>query len=343
MTQNLRDSAYNLCRYITSCDFRNEVKSALESVTYTKDGDESNRSMIGYYARQHSPQGDQFKNYLMIARDQHTYEPPVKFPNWDFSLLPQEAMILSMGHNTLKHINKVLVAEINKHFPNLSNLLDVYGDDVFNMPGCSDEVFPIDEKIIKDLIDKFRNTRAVQKLYESDREALRRISPSVLNHIIILEEKIGSSDMSAEGLPEDIVQMIMSINSSKFEGKILSIILILISIRAILKTLNQLAFQSFYIDKIITIDQDSVYRYEDLGSNVVCRYGNVSYQLSGGERLLHPREIFLLTIKTKARKVKELAIAGGMQIRFGGDHGESVDLSAIFLDSDLNPYSTLVR
>lgn len=342
MSETFQQAVFALCKYLVVLPVRSDIKKCLLAITVSNEDDERNRSMIGYYSRQYIEHGNQFVNLLLIHERNEDIKPPHKLPGWDFSLSEAELYNFVLAHNTIKYVDSYICSKVYQDFPQLLGLMDVYGYNFEDAKYAHRDVIELDSDLLQRLRQAFQGTAAVETIYSVKREYIKFVNPTLRDGLMQMENKIHTEDMTGEKLDDDYFNLQTQTMRGDKEGEILKTFLALLAARSIIKNMNQLLYQAFYYDKLLSIGSDATYKLESSNSNYLCRYGRIGYQLESAS-IFHPNQIVLIVVKTPKRDFKSLVIPRGMEIKMAGDEGNVSEFDFIKLDKDMNQFYAFVR
>lgn len=341
---NLQQATFAACKLISTSDFRKPINSSINGITFaTPDNDDpKNRVMIGYHAREWVNQANQFRNFILVHERNPDFKPPHKMPGWDFSLTPEELNNFTLGHNTLKHLNYKLAEKLYTQLPQFQGLLDVYGQryDKFVYPHS--ERLDLGDSLISTMADTFNLSPAIETIYSVNRALTKQIGTGFLEAIISLEERLHKERLASKEVDREWFDARTATMRGDREGELTKALLAFVAARASIKNMNQLLFQSFYIDRLATITEDAIYKFEHGNSNYLCRYGSIGYQMDSAP-ISQPNEIIQISVNTKNTKFKSLVIPRNYSMSMGGEDGNIVEIEFVKLDQHLNHFYSFTR
>lgn len=327
----LLDNVYEICKLIKSFPISKDIRKVLNNVHHKK-GD---YSTLGDLGRRF---GLQFLGYLYFSKSEKI--------NKDFKLIlkpklsEEEVSLLGYGHKYILEINKLCFEIIERILPNSTASINPYAHYEYTLAHQKNS-FNLNNELIKNFISNFEKLPTILDIIDCISREPKLINVSrddlfnSVNKIGKQIYKFGTFDESPE------FQDLDSRLRKKFPQDIFFVLILsLASLKTSIKVLDQLLYQAFLCDKLISFDEENVYQINKHVHNSIGESLSVAIQLNGPEILLDPSDLVFINIPYKG--VKGLAIIEAMKIIPSHDFGDTISFSMRMVDGNLSYYHNLL-
>ncbi|GEM_PF-6913784 len=289
---------------------------------------------IGYHGSQ---MYRQFLGYLRIYndRDRINRESFIKINE-----LPSETIdLLTFGHQYIKSVNSLLLMPLLEMIPNAYKIIDPYW--IYENHKNKYAEIDISSPSLNALVESFRLSKPFQIIKNRLNYApqLKDIKEQdIANAVYSIIERIKKSGL--KHCPDDLFETSLKINNPNPESIVSAIILCLINIHSSLQVIDQLLYQAFSSDKMISLDENNIYNVLHMGSNFISE----SIEVCSCELVHIPGVVIVIDLPfDKLPQKKKFCMVEQVQMKFSQEYGNEFIVGARCIDDCASSYPNLVN
>lgn len=289
---------------------------------------------IGYHG---SRLYKQFFGYLSIYndRDRINKESTIKIGE-----LPTETIgLLTYGHQYIISINKLLLTPLLKMIPHAYKVIDPYW--IYENKNNKYNEIEVSSPSLNSLVQSFQLSKSFQIIENRLNFApqLRDLKEQdIANAVYSIIERIKKSGL--KNCPDDLFEVSLKINIPNPESIISAIILCLINIHASLQVIDQLIFQSFSSDKMISLDETNIYNVLHMGSNII----GEAIEVCSCELVHMPGVVIVIDLPfEKLSKKRKFCMVEQVQMKFSQEYGHEFIVGTRCIDESASSYPNLIK
>lgn len=331
---SVRCECFKLCNEIIALPFRKQIYTLLHDLNYGKGpGSINDRSHFGYLARHYHTQ---IIGYLLIDRTRNAINATplmMKVPD----LTDDEREILLKAHEIINGTNQNIIEAYFAKLPKYSLSIDPYN--IYNMGlGHKDISDIIDINIYDGIISSFADTVAIKNITTLPYEQIEKIAATMDMKGLIGEFTKRIKQSGVHRSPSDFEELRFMRPKNISEDFSEKIIFNTLSLSAMLTTIDQLIYQSFFNDKMVILDENNIINIIEHNNHLVSEGFTILVQPNGFEIGTDVGDIVLMKLSNEYIKVDQLGVVEGVNLKFSQDEGTTLLLKIRMIDDNLDPY-----
>lgn len=324
-----RKLLFDLTKEIESLSYRRDTLNNFDRIHH----DDKFSSNIGYIGR---GKQCQFMGYLLI-NDQcdiiNKKIPIIRITPLDKELLDS----FSIGNNYIRKINSLCLAPLLELLPEAYEVVDPYW---YIDQG---KKFYTDIEIRSDKVDSFIKHFHTIKPFELIKSRLnlapdlKRIGTKGFT-VGIHEIKKRIAKAGLGNCPKDLFEFTLKSNMKSLEALLNTVFLALVYLNSSIQCIDQLLFQKFTTNKLISLDENKIYNISKISSNAI---GKI-YELCITDGVYFSGEIIHTSFKSGQLSVNDFCFIEGVSIHFSQDFGNEIKVNLRVLDDNFSAYGNIL-
>lgn len=330
---NIKTETYNICKEIKKIELRNQIKDLINELN--KSSEQNRGSDRSYYGEVARNQNAQFMGYLLVdeRREEIEKNRPSKVPEIEL----EEKELLKKAHYIIKYLNEKLTHSIVERVPNLKSTLNPYSQ--FSFQEYSLDITHIIEiGTFDNLIEVVSNCNVIKNIDNTPNKLIQNIPyEKYLGLVLAIIKRI--ERYGVHNTPEDFKYLNFEEDSPEY---ILNkLLFLLMSFRKILENINQLIYQSFFMDKLVVLNDNNIINILENNTHTIGQGLTILIQPIAREILTNSGDIIL--VKHNFTNINKLCVVEGENISFNTELGYQIEFKLRTVDDNLNPYFGLIN
>ena len=289
-------------------------------------------NQLGYFGRK---QYRQFLGYLQI--NSRKDEINLNFPGEISDMSNETYESFLYGHNYLKKINEMCLSPLIEQIPAAFKIVDPYWE--LDSQNKFYSVVTIQNNKLDNLVRSFQ----LSKPYKIIQKKLLTIpglkdmkEQDVINGFFGMKNRIKKYGL--QNCPEELFEIVMKINQNTQTSLFSSVMFSLLYINSALQCIDQILFQKFTSNKLISLGEDNISNIYNMSSNSLSN----TYELLSTEPVLFCGDILHLEIPDNSRNIKDFCIIEELKISFSQDYGNEFKVGLRGTDDNFSYYGNLL-
>ena len=348
MSSSFRAEVFNLCKKCATDSHSLKIRETIQNISKSErvvEGDQQRISepLHGDLAYISAQKRIQFLGYLLTDEsvDSINKTPPFHATH----LSSNERQLIEMAHLTISFFIDSCLETIRRKYPKASLLLDPYAN--YTKPlKKTDAVSFLKKEDITDCVKAFQTSDLYKMVSENDALViLEKASEESIRQLgVVIDRQLLEGYSNPDG---EMIELLNKVSSSSISGPDILMVhtLYCYALQKSLENASQMIYEavlgkSFVVlnnDNIISIDnEEHSYLYDK--HTVLCQ--DIKWGLSGstvGSIILFDCDISDVT------HVKEFGEVVSETISYSREFGESVKISFVTVDDDINPIHSLTK